>query len=141
MAKIIIPTPLRKFTDNNAALDVNGATVGESINELVTAFPGLKQHLQDQSEKIRSYVNVFVGDENMRSLENENTPVAEDTVISIVPAMPVERFDLLFMIDNSILVIEDWRLNIENYEGKFTRQILSTKFQVSSIQYQLNNTK
>ncbi len=87
MAKIIIPTPLRKFTDNNTTLDVSGATVGESIGELVIAFPGLKQHLQDQGNKIRSYVNVFVGDENIRSLDNENTAVAEDTIISIVPAI------------------------------------------------------
>lgn len=87
MAKIIIPTPLRKFTENNATLDVSGATVGESINELITAFPGLKQHLQDQSDRVRSYVNIFVGDENMRSLNNEETPVQADTVISIVPAI------------------------------------------------------
>jgi molybdopterin converting factor small subunit len=87
MAKIIIPTPLRKFTDNVAAFDVQGATVGESIDELVAAFPGLKEHLKDQNDKLRSFVNIFVGDEDIRSLNHEKTPVSEHAVISIVPAI------------------------------------------------------
>jgi molybdopterin converting factor small subunit len=87
MAKIIIPTPLRKFTANAATFDARGATVGESINELVAAFPGLKNHLQDGKQNIRSYINVFVGDEDIRSLELEKTPVGADTLISIVPAI------------------------------------------------------
>lgn len=87
MAKIIIPTPLRKFTDSSSTFDAPGKTVGDSIQELVRAFPDLKNHLLDKEGNVRSYVNVFVGEENIRSLEKEHTVVDDHTVISIVPAI------------------------------------------------------
>ncbi|HHG83662.1 MAG TPA: molybdopterin synthase sulfur carrier subunit [Bacteroidetes bacterium] len=87
MAKIIIPTPLRKFTENMAHYDAPGATVGDSISNLVATFPDLGKQLLDSNGVIRSFVNIFVGDENIRSLEKEATPLAEGSIISIVPAI------------------------------------------------------
>lgn len=87
MATIIIPTPLRKFTNNTAKLQVNGGTVGESITELTTNFPDLKRHLLDDKGQIRSFVNIFIGDEDIRDLQQENTIVKSDTVVSIIPAI------------------------------------------------------
>jgi len=87
MATVIIPTPLRKFTNNSARLQTNSSTVEETVNELTLNFPDLKKHLLDEKGQIRSFVNVFVGNEDIRDLQNEKTAVKADTVISIVPAI------------------------------------------------------
>ena len=87
MATIIIPTPLRKFTNNTAKLQIPVGTIETSIKELTTNFPELKRHLLDENGKIRSFVNIFVGDEDIRDLQQENTQVKEDTVVSIIPAI------------------------------------------------------
>jgi molybdopterin converting factor small subunit len=87
MAKLIIPTPLRKFTDNQASITLEGNTVGDAIQGLVQQYPDLKQHLLDKDGNLRQYVNVFVGDEDIRSLQREGTPVQQDSTVSIVPAI------------------------------------------------------
>ncbi|HEV2479799.1 MAG TPA: molybdopterin-synthase adenylyltransferase MoeB [Puia sp.] len=87
MATVIIPTPLRKFTNNTARLQVRPGTIQETVNELTVNFPDLKKHLLDEKGKIRSYVNIFVGNDDIRDLEQENTAVQEGAVISIVPAI------------------------------------------------------
>jgi len=87
MATIIIPTPLRKFTDKNSRLNVNGSTVSEVIAQLLLNFPDLRKHLLDDNGKIRSFVNIFVGDNDIRSLQEEHTPLTEGSVVSIVPAI------------------------------------------------------
>jgi molybdopterin converting factor small subunit len=87
MATIIIPTPLRKFTNNTAKLQIATGTIESSIKELTTNFPDLKRHLLDDKGQIRSFVNIFVGDEDIRDLQQEKTEVKDDTVVSIIPAI------------------------------------------------------
>jgi sulfur-carrier protein len=87
MATIIIPTPLRKFTNNTARINIQANNVKGVVNELTFNFPDLKKHLLDEQGNIRSFVNVFVGDEDIRNLQQEETPIKEETVISIVPAI------------------------------------------------------
>jgi molybdopterin converting factor small subunit len=87
MATVIIPTPLRKFANNTAKLNINAASIQDVVNDLSLNFPDLKKHLLDENGKIRSFVNVFVGDDDIRDLQNENTTLKEDSVISIVPAI------------------------------------------------------
>jgi molybdopterin converting factor small subunit len=87
MATVIIPTPLRKFTNNASRLQTKAGTIEETVNELTLNYPDLKKHLLDEKGQIRSFVNVFVGDNDIRDLQNEKTSVKEDTVISIVPAI------------------------------------------------------
>lgn len=87
MATVIIPTPLRKFTNNTAKLNVQANNIQETVDELTLNFPDLKKHLLDEQGQIRSYVNIFVGDEDIRDLQQGQTPIKENTVISIVPAI------------------------------------------------------
>jgi len=87
MATIIIPTPLRKFTNNTARVNIKANDIKGVVNELTFNFPDLKKHLLDEQGNIRSFVNVFVGDEDIRNLQQEQTPIKEETVISIVPAI------------------------------------------------------
>ncbi|WP_207493325.1 MoaD/ThiS family protein [Aridibaculum aurantiacum] len=87
MATILIPTPLRKFTNNSAKLQVQATTIKETVDELILNFPDLKKHLLDDQGNIRSFVNIFVGNDDIRDLQQENTAVKEETVISIIPAI------------------------------------------------------
>ena len=87
MATIIIPTPLRKFTNNTARLDIQADTIAKTVDELTLNFPDLKKHLLDDKGQIRSFVNIFVGNDDIRNLQQGDTVVKPDTVISIVPAI------------------------------------------------------
>jgi len=87
MATVIIPTPLRKFTNNTARLEVGAGTIHDTVQELTLNFPDLKKHLLDEGGNIRSYVNIFVGNDDIRNLQQERTAVGKDAVISIVPAI------------------------------------------------------
>jgi molybdopterin synthase sulfur carrier subunit len=87
MAKIIIPTPLRKFTENQGTFEAQGQTVGDAIADLTATHVGLGKHLLDANQKLRSFIRVYVGDEDINFLQGEDTAVDEQTVISIVPAI------------------------------------------------------
>ncbi|MDX2049544.1 MAG: MoaD/ThiS family protein [Chitinophagaceae bacterium] len=87
MATVIIPTPLRKFTNNSAKLNIRAANVRQAVDELSLNFPDLKKHLLDEQGNIRNFINIFVGSEDIRDLQHEHTSVKDDTVISIVPAI------------------------------------------------------
>ena len=87
MATVVIPTPLRKFTNQTAKLQVSANTIGEVIDALTRDFPDLKKHLLDDQGSVRSFVNIFAGDEDIRDLQQEKTAVLESTIVSIVPAI------------------------------------------------------
>ena len=87
MAEIIIPTPLRKFTDNMNRFASSATTVGDAIGELTTKYPGLKEHLYSGDGQLRSFIKIFVGEEDIKHLEDVKTGVDDKTVISIVPAI------------------------------------------------------
>jgi sulfur-carrier protein adenylyltransferase/sulfurtransferase len=85
--KILIPTPLRPYTDKKEAVDANGATVGELLADLTTKHAGLKAHLYNDQGKLRSFVNVYINDEDIRYLQKEQTPVGPGDTISIIPSV------------------------------------------------------
>lgn len=87
MAKITIPTPLRKFTNQEKYFESNAENVDAAINELVTAHPDIKGQLLDSEGKLRSFIKVFVGDEDIKDLDQGNTALKSDTTVSIVPAI------------------------------------------------------
>lgn len=87
MATILIPTPLRKFTNNSSRLQLNANSIQEAVNELTLNYPDLKKHLLDEQGKIRSYINIFVGNDDIRSLQQEQTLLQQDSIVSIIPAI------------------------------------------------------
>ncbi len=87
MAKILIPTPLRPFTDKQDSVDVTGATVGELLADLTQKHAGLKAHLYNEQGTLRSFVNVYVNDEDIRYLSKDKTEVKDADTISIVPSI------------------------------------------------------
>ena len=87
MAKILIPTPLRQFTAKQSEVAVSGATVGEVLKSLTDQYEDLRKQLFNDAGRLRSYVNVYVNDEDIRYLEKDATPVAESDTLTIVPSI------------------------------------------------------
>lgn len=87
MATIIIPTPLRKFTDNKAKIVTNGGTVYEALSELGTLHPELGKHLFQQCGKLQNFLKIYLGESDINALEKEETKVENEDVISIIPAI------------------------------------------------------
>src|SRR6266852_2103128 len=85
--KVLIPTPLRQFTGKQASIECNAATVGEALGSLTGSFAELRKHLYTEEGKIRSFVNVYLNDEDIRFLEKENTRTKDGDTISIVPSI------------------------------------------------------
>lgn len=87
MATIIIPTPLRKFTGNSAKVNIAASSVQQALQQLTAQFPDLKKHLFDTEDKVRPFINIFVGEDDIRNLQQQETSVADSTIISIIPAI------------------------------------------------------
>jgi molybdopterin/thiamine biosynthesis adenylyltransferase/rhodanese-related sulfurtransferase/molybdopterin converting factor small subunit len=85
--KILIPTPLRPYTDKQDAVDAEGATVGELLADLTAKHAGLKTHLYNEQGKLRSFVNIYLNDEDIRYLQKEQTSVKPGDTISIIPSV------------------------------------------------------
>ena len=85
--QILIPTPLRPFTDRLDTVEVDGQTVGELLQGLTTRYGALKNHLYSADGRLRSFVNVYVNDEDIRYLEKEATPLKNGDVVSIIPSV------------------------------------------------------
>ncbi|MAU11998.1 MAG: molybdopterin synthase sulfur carrier subunit [Anaerolineaceae bacterium] len=86
MASIRIPTPLRVYTGDEAKVSVSGGTVGEALNDLVNQYPDLQQHLF-QNDKLRSFVNVFIDDEDIRFMDGTDTEIDDDANLRIIPSI------------------------------------------------------
>ncbi len=87
MPAVRIPTPLRKLTNELEVVQTAGTTIGEVIDHLDQAFPGLRERIVDDAGQVRRFVNIFVNDEDIRFLQEKATPVKETDEISIVPAI------------------------------------------------------
>jgi len=85
--KVIIPTPLRPYAGKRDAVEFEARTVGEALGRLTTQFDELRKHLYTDDGKIRSFVNVYVNDDDIRYLQKENTPTKDGDTISIVPSI------------------------------------------------------
>ena len=85
--KVIIPTPLRPYAGKRASAEFNAGTVGEALRHLTTEFADLRKHLFTEDGKLRSFVNVYVNDEDIRYLDKEKTAVTDADTLSIVPSI------------------------------------------------------
>lgn len=82
-----IPTPLRKFTNDQSDVEIEGSSVGEVIDNLEAAHGGIKEKLVDEEGSIRRFVNVYVNDEDIRFLDGADTKVKDGDSVTIVPAI------------------------------------------------------
>lgn len=84
---VIIPTPLRKFTNETELVEVEGATVSDIFQQLDARFPGIGARLCEENGELRRFINVYVDGEDIRFLDRLQTPVGAQAEISIVPAI------------------------------------------------------
>lgn len=87
MATVFIPSSLRRYTAGQSKAQVSGGTINEVIEDLERQYPGVKTRLCDDTGRIKRYVNVFVNDEEIRTLQGGDTPLSDKDEVSIVPAM------------------------------------------------------
>ncbi len=85
--KVIIPTPLRVFAEKRDSAEFPAQTVGEALGKLTVEFGELRKHLFNDEGKLRSFVNVYLNDEDIRYLGKEETPTKDGDVVSIVPSI------------------------------------------------------
>jgi sulfur-carrier protein len=87
MTKINIPTPLRQYTGKLPTVEVKAGTIAEALASLLSRHPDLRRHLYTDNGKLRSFVNVYLNDEDVRYLQKEATAVKDSDTISIVPSI------------------------------------------------------
>src|SRR3974377_52315 len=87
MAKVLIPTPLRQFKGKQDAVHVTGGTVGEVLTALTAQYPHLRKQIFTDEGKLRSFVNVYLNDEDIRYLKKDATPAADGDTLSLVPSI------------------------------------------------------
>ncbi|MCX7623793.1 MAG: ubiquitin-like small modifier protein 1 [Thermomicrobium sp.] len=85
--KILIPAPLRRFTEDRATVEVEASTVGEALAKLDELYPGIRERICESDGRVRRFVSVFVNGKDIRSLQGIDTPLSEGDEVGIIPAM------------------------------------------------------
>lgn len=87
MATLIIPTPLRKYTNQNRKFETGKDNLSDAIQQFVDEYPKVKENLLDEDGEVRSYIKLYIGDEEVDPAKNGSIELADDTEVSIVPAI------------------------------------------------------
>lgn len=85
--KVLVPTPLQKFTQDQAVIECEGATIDDLLTELESKFPGIKARLCDDEGNLRRFINFYVNSEDIRFLDGQATKLQAGDEVSIVPAV------------------------------------------------------
>ena len=87
MMKILIPTPLRQYAGKQSTVEVQAGTVAEALGALTASHPELRRHLYNDEGQLRAFVNLYLNDDDIRYLQQEQTAVKESDTLSIVPSI------------------------------------------------------
>ena len=87
MATLKIPTPLRYYTGGQAEVSVNGENIQAAMQHLVEQFPELKQHIYSSQGELRAFVNLFLGENNIKDLQGLETPLGENDILRLIPSI------------------------------------------------------
>ena len=87
MVQVRVPTPLRRYTAGNGAVEADGGTVAALVDDLEKRYPGMKDRICDEGGQVRRFVNIFVNGEDIRFLKHLDTPLKAGDELSIVPAI------------------------------------------------------
>ena len=87
MPVLRIPTPLRSYTSGKSEISVSGANISEALTDLTTQFPPIKPHLFNDSGELRPFVNLFVGENNIKDLQGVNTPIKDGDKLVLIPSI------------------------------------------------------
>ncbi len=87
MTTLRIPTPLRTYTGGKSEVTVSGAKISEALNDLTAQFPAIKPHLFNEGGELRPFVNLFVGEHNIKDLQGVETPIKDGDKIMLIPSI------------------------------------------------------
>lgn len=87
MSVLRIPTPLRPYAEGSAQIEISAENVGGALDELTDRYPALRKHLFTDEGELRTYVNLFLNDEDVRHLQGVETPVGESDRLMIIPSI------------------------------------------------------
>ncbi|HEX2697434.1 MAG TPA: MoaD/ThiS family protein [Anaerolineales bacterium] len=93
MATLRIPTPLRSYTDGQAEVKVSGGSVAQAMDHLIGTYPTLKPHLYNSDGQLRPFVNLFVGENNIKDLQGLDTPLDENARLMLIPSIAGGKSD------------------------------------------------
>jgi molybdopterin converting factor small subunit len=82
-----IPAPLRTYTGGQSEVDVQGSTVAETLDDLLERYPALRTHLFNGDGKLRPFVNLYLGEENVKDLQGVDTPLQQDSRLLLIPSI------------------------------------------------------
>ncbi|HET6822224.1 MAG TPA: MoaD/ThiS family protein [Anaerolineales bacterium] len=87
MPVLRIPTPLRTYTNGQSEVNVSGSNISDALADLTTQYPALKPHLFNDGGDLRPFVNLFVGENNIKDLQGVDTPIKEGEKIMLIPSI------------------------------------------------------
>jgi molybdopterin synthase sulfur carrier subunit len=87
MPALRIPTPLRAYTSGKSEVTVSGSNIAEALTDLTTQFPPIKPHLFNDAGELRPFVNLFVGENNIKDLQGVNTPIKDGDKLVLIPSI------------------------------------------------------
>lgn len=87
MTTLRIPTPLRAYTGGKSEVTVTGANISEALSDLTTQFPAIKPHLFNEGGDLRPFVNLFVGESNIKDLQGVETPIKDGDKLMLIPSI------------------------------------------------------
>lgn len=87
MPLLRIPTPLRAYTSGKSEVSVNGTNVGEALTDLTAQFPTIKPHIFNEGGELRPFVNLFLGENNIKDLQGVGTPVQDGDKLVLIPSI------------------------------------------------------
>jgi adenylyltransferase/sulfurtransferase len=87
MPVLRIPTPLRPYTSGKSEVNVNGSNISEALYDLTSQYPSIKPHIFNEGDELRPFVNLFIGENNIKDLEGVNTPVREGDRLVLIPSI------------------------------------------------------
>lgn len=87
MPSLRIPTPLRSYTAGKSEVDLQGATVAEMMQDLVVQYPAIQPHLFNGDHALRPFVNIFLGEDNIKDLQGMDTPLESDDRLLLIPSI------------------------------------------------------
>jgi len=87
MPALRIPTPLRAYTNGQSEVSVNGSNISDALTDLTAQYPALKPHLFNEGGELRPFVNLFVGENNIKDLQGVDTPINDGEKIMLIPSI------------------------------------------------------
>ena len=87
MPVLRIPTPLRAYTNGQSDVTVSGSNISEALSDLTNQYPTIKPHLFTDGGDLRPFVNLFVGEHNIKDLQGVDTPVQDGEKIMLIPSI------------------------------------------------------